>query len=359
MSDPYSEIAQTAIKAIGESKSNLAYPVLVWLNENLEDLKIKSNVQKSLSLLKLSGVKTDITKEYYKRLLSLSPVHKCYINFPDGHGNIGIIFSRKNEAEFIQMFALVLNDTDGIVDCFGFNEISDAEFERIVNKFYQNNKVLEITPEFCKFLMENAEKISRLQFTSVSYEYIAWKSVTNDIDYIDIDLRSNLKKIELNEFLMKQIYEQGYFDKWFFTQNDNEAFAQMMKVIAGQKICDISKIETLIDENKSLIFNQTYSSLLEKRLILSAYLALTDDEKTASDIIYSLTDESIVKEDFLTDYIKKSVYQHFLSQKDKYNSLKNATSIFARKLNKELHEIDIKYIEGCIKEIEKHWIQNV
>ena len=124
--NPYCEISQIAISAIGESKSMLAYPVLKWLEENTDDLKVKANVQKSLSLLKLSGIKEDITKEYYKRLLSGSPVYKCFVNFPDGHGNIGLIFSRKNEASFIQMFALVLNDIDGIIDCFGFNEISEG-----------------------------------------------------------------------------------------------------------------------------------------------------------------------------------------------------------------------------------------
>lgn len=356
LSNPYGEIAQTAIKAIGESKSSLAFPVLTWLNENIADLKVKSNVQKSLSLLKLSGIKTDITKDYYKRLLSLSPVHKCYVSYPDGHGNIGMIFSRKNETGFIQMFALVLNDTDGIVDCFGFNEISEAEFERIVNKFYQNNRVSETSAEFCKFLTENAEKISRLQFAEVSYEYIAWKSITNDIDYKEFDLRNGLKQIELNEFLMKQVYEKGYFDRWFFTSNDNQAFASMMKNIVENKIADTKEFESIAQEHKLLIFNQTQDALLSNRLVLCAYLSAKDGDEAMSAIIYSLTGSGKIKDEFLTDYIKKSIYQHFLAQKDKYKSLKNATSIFARKSNKELDKIDIKYIESCIKEIEKKWI---
>ena len=33
--------------------------------------------------------------------------------------------------------ATVVNDIDGIIDCFGFNEISESEYERIVSKFYQ------------------------------------------------------------------------------------------------------------------------------------------------------------------------------------------------------------------------------
>ena len=356
MSNPYSDLSQSAIKAIGESKSKLAYPALVKLSEMVEDTRIKANIQKSLNLLKLSGVSSDMTQDYYKKILEKSPVHKCYLSLPDGHGNIGLIFSRKNESAFIQMFSLVLNDIDGIIDCFGFNEISDQEFDRIVTKFYNNNKVIEADAAFCKYLMENAEKITRLKYESVSYEYIAWKSITNDILYQELDLRQSLEKIELNDFLMKQIYEQGYFDRWFFEKNDNEAFASMMESIVSQTICDAQYFCSEIQKNKLLIFDSAQTSLLNNRLLMTAYMAKLDNETVASSILYSLIDDSSCRENFLTDYIKKSVYQYFLSQRDRYESIKNATSIFARKANKELNEIDIKYIQQCIKEIEKAWI---
>lgn len=354
--NPYCEISQIAISAIGESKSMLAYPVLKWLEENTDDLKVKANVQKSLSLLKLSGIKEDITKEYYKRLLSGSPVYKCFVNFPDGHGNIGLIFSRKNEASFIQMFALVLNDIDGIIDCFGFNEISEGEFDRIVNKFFSNDRVVLADETLCKYLMVNAEKISRLKFQEISYEYAAWASITRDIDYEDLNLSDGLNKIELNDFLLKQLYDKGYFEKWFFSVSDNEKFATLIDKIADDKICDIKQIETLLNENMPQIFDDAFLKILNKRLLVSAHFARLNDEKTFADMLYSLIDESECKNCFKEDMLKKSIYEYFLSQKDRYESIKSATSIFARRANKDLQEIDIKYVENCIKEIEKNWV---
>ena len=73
-------------------------------------------------------------------------------------------------------------------------------------------------------------------------------------------------------------------------------------------------------------------------------------------MLYSLTDESEIKEKLKIDLIKKSIYEYFLAQKDRYESIKSATSIFARRANKDLSDIDINYIEKCIKEIEKNWI---
>lgn len=356
IANPYSDIAQAAIKAIGESRSILAYPVLKHVEETVQDGKVRANAQKSLSLLKLSGVKEDVTKEYYKKLLSDTPVYKCFVNMPDGHGNTGMIFSRKNEFGFIQMFALVVNDIDGIIDCFGFNEISEGEFDRIVNKFFSNDNVVQVDEAFCKYLMVNAEKISRLKYQEFSYEYAAWSSITKDIEYEEINLEEDLHKIELTDFLLKQLYNKGYFDKWFFDTAHNEEFAGLIDEIADNKVCNIKTIEELIEDKKSSIFSPAFSSVLNHRLLLSAYLARQADEQSFADLLYSLMDDSALKDKFLTDMLKKSVYEYFLTQKDRYENLKNATSIFTRKANKNLNDIDIKYIQDCINVIEKNWV---
>ena len=356
IANPYSDISQSAIQAIGESKSPLAYPVLKNLAENCDDLKVRAIAQKSFSLLKLSGIKEDLTKDYYKKLLAPLPIYKCFVNYPDGHGNQGIIFSRKNELSFIQMFALVVNDTDGIVDCFGFNEISEQEFDRIVNKFYQNDNVVAADPAFCKFLMTNAEKISRLKYKEFSYEYAAWSFITKDIEHVETDLKSGLNKIELNDFLLKQLYNKNYLSKWFFDVENNDDFAALINVISHNKIFDTNNIDEIIKEKTGSIFNAAFTKIFDYRLLISAYLAKQSGDETFADILYSLTSESKIREKFKNDLIKKSIYEHFLAQKDRYESIKNATSIFARRANKNLNEIDIDYTVKCIKEIEKNWV---
>ncbi len=356
LANPYSKISQMAIKSLGESKSNLAYPLLASILENIDDPAVRANAQKSMSLLKLSGVKEDVTGEYYKKLLADTPVYKCFVNFPDGHGNTGIIFSRKNQASFIQMFALVVNDIDGIIDCFGFNEISEEEFDRIVNKFYQNDKVTEVDETFCKYLLQNAEKISRLKYEEIPYEYAAWSMITKDIDYENIDLTQGLNNIELNAELLKQIYDKGYFDKWFFDVSHNQNFAFVIDKIADNKINNIQEVEKIINEEKYNVFSESFLKIFDHRLLLSAYLARLSDENTFADLLYSLITTSETKDKFIFDILKRSVYEYFLTQKERYENLKNATSIFTRRANKDLQNIDIKYIENCIKTIEENWI---
>lgn len=355
LSQPYSDISQIAIKSIGETKSHLAYPVLKWLEENIDDLSVKSNIQKSLSLLKLSGVKEDITKEYYKKLLENSPVYKCLMNYPDGHGNNGIIFSRKNEAGFIQMFALVINDIDGIIDCFGFNEISEGEFNRILKKFYLNENIVEISPEICKYFICNAEKISRLKFKEISYEYIAWKSIINDIDYNEIDLTQNLKKVNLDEKLLNKLYEKSYFDKWFITTSDNEEFDKLTDTLVEKKSVSAELFLEEAKKVKDQIFTPVFLQHLNRRLVVSSYLDSISFNEFESSLLYSLTDDTEIKELFLTDILKKSIYEFFLNEKERYESLQKATTIFAQKANKDSAKIDIDFVKNSIKEIEEKW----
>lgn len=356
VSSPYSDIAQIAIKALGESRSMLAYPVLKDLEDSIDDLGVKANAQKSLSLLKLSGIRNDSTQDYYSSLLSSVPVHKCYANLPDGHGNVGIIFSRKNESGFIQMFSVVINDIDGIIDCFGFNEISDAEFERIVNKFYQNDNVVEVNAEFCKYLMVNAEKISKLKYKEFSYEYAAWSMITKDIPYKDIDLANELVVEPMNEFLLNQLYNKNYFAKWFFDSSHNEKFALLVNDLVANKISCIDKINEIIESYKAQIYSSSFMTIFNHRLLICAYLLKNDSDITFANLFYSLIQRSEIKDTFLSDILKKSVYEYFLSQKDRYENLKNATSIFTRKANKDLQELDIEYIKSVINELEKNWV---
>ena len=351
LSKPCSELGLQAIRNIGASKSQLALNTLKNVLENVDNLKVKAAAQKSINLLRLSGIKEDKTDEFYKNILSSSPVFKCYTNLPDGHGNLGIIFSRKNKYNYIQMFALVINDIDGIVDCFGFNEISEPEFERIVAKFFSADEITEVTAEFCKYMLVNAEKITRLMYDEMPYEYVAWKTIINDIPYTELDLTQNAKQIGLNKFLLKQIYKTGYFDKWFFDKRS----------ILGDFFTNIEN-----SKNISLIFETDLNTLLTPeiinslcyRLILTSYLLRAEGHSINADIIYSLSFDSDIRKEFFENIIKKSIYEYFLNRKEQYYSSDTAKSIFTRKKEEERKKIDIDYIESVLREIEEKWVEH-
>ena len=93
-----------------------------------------------------------------------------------------------------------------------------------------------------------------MKYESVSYEYIAWKTIIKDIEETEIDIKENLSKINLTEFLLKQTNEQGYFDKWFFEANDNEGFSKVIDEVVSNKITDINisflKLDFIYDKHR-------------------------------------------------------------------------------------------------------------
>ena len=249
------------------------------------------------------------------------------------------------------MFALVINDLDGIVDCFGFNEISEPEFERIVAKFFSADQITEVDAEFCKYMLINAEKITRLFYDEIPYEYIAWKTIINDIPYKELNLTENAKLIGLNEFLLKQIYKTGYFDKWFFDS----------KSLLGDFFRNIEKnkdLNSVFEMNLDRLLNEQITKSLCYRLVLTSYLLRREGHSINADIVYSLSFDSPIRNIFFENIIKKSIYEYFLNRKEQYYSAETAKSIFTRKKEEERKKIDINFVETVLKEIEEKWVEN-
>ena len=123
VSEPNSPEGKEALKLLADTKSQLALHVL---NEMLalSDGELSQAIRKSLSTIKISGMREDNTKEFYTKILSNSKPYKFYMTYPDGHGDQALIFTRITNNEKIRFVSIVINIETGIRDCFGFFEIS-------------------------------------------------------------------------------------------------------------------------------------------------------------------------------------------------------------------------------------------
>src|SRR5574344_2113295 len=180
--DPYSEIGLLALEILAETKSKIALNALIEAQDFIENEEILNKIKKAISTLKIAGIRSSDLKSFYQEILSSSKPFQFYTSYPDGRGNQALIFSRMKANESIQMFAVITNDRVGILDCFGFNEISADEFDRIISRFYNKNQRIYINPHQLKTLLARAEKLSRKVHFKIPYEYICWKTLLADID---------------------------------------------------------------------------------------------------------------------------------------------------------------------------------
>lgn len=357
------DLTKIAIEKIGDSKSSLGFEALEWAIQNLQDASMISLAKKNMSKLKLAGCSIKNADKMYTQSLIGHKINKCYISLPDGHGNQGIIVSSIKPDKKLRMFATVINSNVGIVDCFGFNSLSEEDFNRIVTRFYSMDRKIEISERFIKNLLIRAENITRDTKLTISYEYICWRILLRDVKPVSDDILEYLKKhthpIKPAKSNLDLLYGTNYADKWFFDLGYNDEFDVLLVSIINQIKREgdflIESAEDVIECRFEDIFSLKMIEEIDFRLLMSAFLANQLSDKLNSAILASLVKDSEVKKLFLTNILKKSVYEFFLREKERLTVENQNTTIFTQK--KEKSDFSLEMLDKILLSIEDGWCQ--
>jgi len=360
---PTSDLGKIAIGILGETKSQLALNTLLEALDFVDDDEIVSLIKKNISKLKISGIREDNSVEFYKKILSDSKPYMSYASYPDGHGNQALIFSREKENESIQIVAIVVNDTNGIVDCFGFNDISKTEFERIVDRFYNGDNKVYIDAHVIKTILQNAEKITRRVGGKISYEYICWKrllcDITTEIVPIELILNSVFKQEPLTDENLEEIYMFDFIQRWFFDTEYSDEFKAVVDEL-NSKISanDFSfEFDEVVAQSALKIFTTKQKKILDKRILMGSYLRYLSGNKADAGLLYSLYCDEDKKAKLAQNIIRKSIYEYYVSLKFRYKEENKMTNIFALRNKPKTQELTSKQIDMVISIIEGLWVK--
>lgn len=361
--EPTSEMGKIVLKILGSTKSQLALHTLSEALDFVEDEETVSLIKKNISTLKIAGVREDNAIDFYKSLLS-SSTYLCYASFPDGHGNQALIFSREKENGSIQIVAIVVNDTVGIVDCFGFNDISKEEFDRIVNRFYNGDEHIYISPHEMKTILVNAEKLTRKIGRKISYEYICWKNLLSDIEIepvpIELILKTKFKQKALAENELEQIFLLDFVQRWFFDVENNDEFRSFTEDLNSKiKENDLSfDFNEIVKQKLPEIFISEQKDLFDKRILMSAYLKYLSENNEEAQLLYSLYFDENKKMELAENILKKSIYEYYVTLKFKQKDESKMKNIFAMRNKQKTAELTAKQIDLVISIIEGLWVTN-
>lgn len=360
--EPSSEIGKTAISVLGTTKSQLALHSLLEALDFVDDAETVALIKKNISQLKIAGVREDNAVEFYKNVLSSTP-YNSYTSYPDGHGNQALIFSREKENGTVQMFAVVTSDTEGIVDCFGFNEVTKKEFERIVDRFYNGDGHVYINAPVIKNMLLNAEKLTRKAGGKISYEYICWRTLLSDIEVepvpMELILNTEFKADKLSDEELDTIYQFEFIQRWFFDTEYNDEFGSLIKELNSKMMLNDFKIDfdNVIEENLEKIFTTRQKKILDKRILMSAYLKYLSGNKTDTQLLYSLYFDENMKQKLEKNILRKSIYEYYVALKFRYKDEHKMTNIFAMKNKPKTIELTAKQIDLAIVIIEGLWVK--
>jgi len=365
---PTSDLGKTAIEILGSTKSQLALHTLLETLDFIDEEETLALVKKNISKLKISGVREDNSEEFYKSVLSSSP-YRSYASYPDGHGNQALIFSRIRENEgvnegngTIQLVAVVINDTYGILDCFGFNEISQTEFERIVTRFYNGDEHVYLDAHVIKSILTNAEKLTRKNSGKIPYEYICWRTLLSDIPSevvpVELNLKSQFEQKALADDELEKIYMIDFIQRWFFDTEYSDEFKVLTDNLNKKLEANDFKIdlESIVKKNLGNIFSIEQKNILDKRILMSAYLKHLSGNKEEAQLLYSLYFDEEKKSKLAENIIRKSIYEYYVTLKFKYKEENKMTNIFSRNKTKSF-DLTEKQINSVIALIEKLWVK--
>ena len=349
--NPKTDLAKEIIKILGGSKSQLAYHAFEEAKEFVDDDVIPL-LNKGLSELKMSGIRVDNAIDYYKSILKSSTPYKSYMSYPDGHGNQAVVFSRIREDKTILFVAMVLNDQFGILDCFGFNEITTVDLSKILSKFYGESGGIEVEHGIVKYMVDRAEKLARYNKDVLPYEYVCWKNSLLDIE--PIRPICELNDIPLSSLDIEELCLSDFAQMWFYDVNTSKSFANLIVKLNNLfKSTNFNPdLDQFINENYMAFYSPEEMELWLNRFYITAFLMQVQNKNSLAQKVYSIK----YNKEFFMNILRKSVYEYYIVERWKIQNIDKTKNLFM-KSNEDEFEFDLMQLDMIISTIESKWVK--
>ena len=347
------EVGDAALEILGKTKSQLAFHALESARRYVSEA-MAGKINRVLSALKLSGIRVDNTIDFYKEILSESKPYRCYASFPDGHGNIAVIFSRKRGNGTLQFLAAVLSPKFGILDAFGFNSMTEQDFVRVVDKFYNYQEKYEISAGVVKYLLNQAVDISYYIGEQIPYEYICWESILLDVEQETVDI--DIERRDLSQKDIDKLCLSPYVQNWFFDEITSPEFEIFINKLSDEYKSNNYSVD--LDKFVANHFDEVYTDeeLAYQTVIFSvaAYFRYLKNDMELAQIFHSLGTNYA----FLTNILRKSIYEYYVGKRYLLKNQRKTSSPFEKKVATDNDDFKLLQLDIIISGIEAKWVDN-
>jgi hypothetical protein len=340
-SDPSPELWEQLITNLGETRSAQASEVLHRLSQWPEDrLPVPMKlIQTSLKKLQLSGAyhpenpeQDFLHPETPHPLVKDTLLYQCYATVSDGIGNQGLLFSRQRPNGDITMLSVALNDIHGIIDCFGFFQLSVGDFHKIMEKFHEGATKIKVTPEYCVHKLLLAESMNQKRAFRLPYEYRCWRPMLESIDSMpptEMDIQTDwVRKEWFTE--TNNLYQHPDFNSWFLEQGDEPCVTRWLQnvvllteEILGEETSNLepyfTQLEKIADSLVIELLETPWRKLIQNRLTEAAYLLHMQNTNTFRNLaatevhkLNSVTDPDLLLPGFVQAYGRRCVAEELL-----------------------------------------------
>ncbi len=358
-SDFDEEFILSAVEILSDSKSSLAIEPFEYLIKTSNNHDIVNACMLGLKKLKLAGASKEKALSYFCSAVADSVPAEFYTTIPDGNSNQAFLISRKTTQNKYLLAAIVISDKTGIVDTFGFYNISSSELMKVTAKFYKSEGKYRVSPEYTKTRILEAYNVTVGQKRKFPYEFICWFPLLSDIkpleqsiqDYVDSCFSSKVcKKNEICSLLTKE-----HTFRWFIGVTDNKLIKSIFDNFYKQDVYEIDILNSGLKNNLDNVFNKDTELLWKQKLYNLIYLLSCSNESEDAAKYYNLLKDEEIFHLFKTIILQRSIFNYAVCIYENSKSSSFPVNIF-KKRNSPESEYDIKKIEKIIELLKEKWI---
>ena len=267
---------------------------------------------------------------------------------------MALIFSRIRTNKTLQFLAVVINPRYGILDAFGFNSMTERDFYKIIDKFYNYQEKYEIPSEFVKYLLLKAVECSYESEEPLPYEYICWESILLDIEPIKPEI--NIDKKELNQKDIDKLCLNECVQNWFFDEITSSEFNTFIEKLSKEfktQNFDVD-LDKFVADNYDSIYTAKELAYQMVSFNIGAYLRLLKNDKELAQLLYSLGSNYA----FLTNILRKSIYEYYVGKRYILKNQRQVTNKFQQKMQPKSNDFELLQLDMIISSIEAKWVDN-
>lgn len=358
-SDFSDSIKLKVIDILSETKSSLGIKPLNYLLKVSDNEKIVKEANLALKKIKFSGGSEIKADEYYNSIIKDYLPVDFYATIPDGSSCQAFLITRVDENGNYLFWAVVINDNFGVMDSFGFYNVSQSEVVKILAKFYKAEGKYKVPNEYVKSRIESAILKTINLKSTFPYEFICWLPLINDINSLDISIEKycdeysqivNLSKEEVLHILTKD-----YTLRWFITPSENSAIKNIIEYIYSLENPTISDINNYSKAKIKEVFDENTLMLWKIKLLNLVYILKNNNNPSDADIFYTILSKVEYFNLFKDIIIQRSLFSYFIQLRESIKDKKMTLNIFKNK-NSDETKYDIKKIQTIIDIMRINWI---
>ena len=173
--------AELAVYYLGKVKNPVALSTLIRLKEEIQSTQLQNEISRAIQFLSMMEIQPK-QKSPHSRV-SLGAIFKVLITHFDNMGSRIILFSRRSgDTEQIDTVNLMVKTTSGIVDCFGVDQQTEAEFDDLVESIVQEVGYVEVSFNYAMIIIRDALFNNQIAKNAVPANFFLLKYFFGDQD---------------------------------------------------------------------------------------------------------------------------------------------------------------------------------